>query len=188
MAKHESVPQGWYCKAEMARILGTTVRNFDATYRRHAPTDQVREINARPHFHAWSLIKAWAASQSKTRPDPAAGDDWMMDGGGGGDSQWLEECRKAKSRLLWMDVNQREKTHVPLAMLEPALMSLTGVLRRAGDRLARQHGNDAAAILNEAVDQWADSIQTLLAADEPDTAAADADRAEHPHAEAADDA
>src|SRR5689334_21687695 len=111
MAKTESIPHGWYCKAEMARILGTTVRNFDATYRRHAPTDQVREINGRPHFHAWSLIKAWAASQSARKLDPSSEDPLLT----GGDSPALEEYRRAKARLAWMDVNQREKTHLPLS-------------------------------------------------------------------------
>jgi hypothetical protein len=182
--KNESVPHGWYCKAEMARIFGTTVRNFDATYRRHAPTDQQRDIGGRPHFHAWSLIKAWAA-QAKVKPD-VVGDDWMLDGGS--DSQWLEECRKAKSRLLWMDVNQREKTHIPVATLEPALMSLTGVLRGAAEQLSRSHGNDAAGVLNQAIDRWEESLQELIDTDEPDPASAEADRAEHPHAAAADDA
>lgn len=169
----------------MSQILGGGVRNFDATYRRYAPADAVREINGRLYFHAQVLIremvKAKAPSPAKTDADPLlAGDD---------DSPALEEYRKARARLAWMEVEQREKTHLPLATLEPALMQLTGLMRRAGDRLARSYGNDAAAVLNEAVGQWEDSLETILSiADEPDPAAAEADRAEHPHAAPADDA
>jgi hypothetical protein len=183
VSKTDKPAPGWFRKAEMSAVFNVSIRTFDQVYRRYASPSATKQFDGKPWFHARSMLDAWSATQNKTKGETST-DPLLV---GDVDSPALEEYRRARARLAWMEVNEREKTHLPLASLEPALMQLTGLMRRAGERLARQHGNDAAAVLNEAIEQWESSLETLLT-NEPDAAAAEADRAEHPHAPTADDA
>lgn len=177
----DEIKPGWFCRAEVARIFDTTVRNFDATYRRWFPASAVRTIDGRPYFHVGPVIKPLFEAQNR-KPEPES-DPLLV----GGDSPALEEYRKHRARREKVQADLAERGAVMVDQIGPPLMQLSGTLRRAGETLARRWGNDAAAVLNEAVSQWEDSLETLLS-NESDPPAVEADSADHPHAPAADDA
>jgi hypothetical protein len=155
---------GFYSRAEMARILGTSVGNFDATYRRYAGTSDIEDIGGRPYFRASAIIRAWAA---QVKPESGSVEDLLL--AEDANSPALEEWRKGRARLVWMDVEDREKTHISKAKIEGPLMKFAGLIRRAGESLARKYGNDAAAQVNQAIDQWWELVQEMLKPDERGT-------------------
>lgn len=167
----------------MADTFDVSVQQFDRTYRRYAAPEAIKEIDGKLFFHSRSILDAWAQSQKQEIPDGVSPDDLLLTGE---NSPALEEFRRGRAKMIWMDVAEREKTLIPRGQIEPPLTQAALVLRRAGERLARSYGNDAAAVLNEAVDQWESTCEALL--DEPDAAVTEAGGADDPHATAADDA
>lgn len=174
---------GWLTAGEMASVFDVAPRTWDSTYRRYANPEAVKHVERRPYFHCRRVIEAWKAAQGPVEKGKA--DDPLLIGDA--DSPALEEYRKARARLAWMEVDQREGTHVPLAELEPALLNLSGVMRQALDTLARRFGNDAAAIVNEALEQWDAGLDKQLHRD-ADASAAEEDRPGDPHPAVADNA
>jgi phage terminase Nu1 subunit (DNA packaging protein) len=150
----------WFTKNEIARrVFGTTPQNFDKTYRPAAPVDAVRKEGREVLFHCRRLLDGLLEQAKRQRPQGGEGDPLLADG----DSPNLERYRGAKADLAEMQRDRERKQIVRVEEIEPALMQLAGVMRSASENLARQYGNEAAGIVNEAVDEWADGVAKLLA-------------------------
>jgi hypothetical protein len=171
----------WFTKNEIARrVFGTTPQNFDKTYRPASPANAEKRVGREVYFHCRNLKDAILEQAKRQRPQGGENDPLLADG----DSPGLERYRNAKADLAEMERDRQRKQIVRVEEIEPALMQLAGVMRSASENLARQFGNDAAGIVNEAVDEWADGVAKLLASDDVDSS--DSDGAEG--AETADDA
>jgi hypothetical protein len=66
-----------------------------------------------------------------------------------------------------VEADEREGQSVALAEIEPHMLTLCGLLRRAGETLARKFGNDAAAVLNEAVERWNEGVHRYFESQKP---------------------
>ena len=152
--------RAWLTRAEIAAAFDVTVTHVDRTLRRFAPPDKVKTGDGGTFIYCRALLDGWAeAERVKRHPE-----DVLM---AGGDSPALEDYRRHRARVAKVEADEREGGSVPIGEIEPELSRLTGVLRRAGEQLARQYGNDAAAILNEAVDRWEEGLSKLQRARAP---------------------
>jgi hypothetical protein len=150
----------WFTKNEIARrVFGTTPQNFDKTYRPAAPVDAVKKDGREVYFNCRRLLDGLLEQAKRQRPQGGDGDPLLADG----DSPGLERYRNAKADLAEMERDRQRKQIVRVDEIEPVLMQLAGVMRSASENLARQFGNEAAGIVNEAVDEWAAGIAKLFA-------------------------
>jgi phage terminase Nu1 subunit (DNA packaging protein) len=154
---------GWLTKAEMSAVFDVAPRTWESTYRRYAGPESTKQVGGVGFYHCRRILDAWAAAQGDK---PAATDPMLV---GGEDSPALERYRLARARLVEMELEQREKTHVAIAEIEPQLMRLGGLIRRAGETLARKYGNDAADVVNQAIDQWQGGVRGTLKSDDRGT-------------------
>lgn len=72
----------------------------------------------------------------------------------GTSSPALEQYRAMKAKLAELEVGRQSGELIRRAKLEPAFALLTNILREAGETLRRGYGEDAASVLNEAMDEW----------------------------------
>jgi hypothetical protein len=80
----------------------------------------------------------------------------------GGTSPGLELYRNEKAALARMDRMEREAVLLPLEQVRAGNIRLASILRSAGEQLQREFGNEAAAILHDAlVDFEAEAKQVL---------------------------
>ena len=146
--------RGWVTRKEIAAVFDVSVTHVDRSLRRYVPAGMVKTIDGRTYFHGRSLLDAWAeAERLKRHPDDLMSGDL---------SPALEEYRRHRARVAKCEADEREGVSVALAEIDPPLMQLAGVLRRAGESLTRKYGNDAGAILNEAIERWQDGVNKLL--------------------------
>lgn len=89
------------------------------------------------------------------------GDDALMQAGG--DSPSLERWRASRADLAELDLAERQGELVKIADLEPQLMAAMQLVKRAGERLVREHGNGAGEILGEAVDEAIGEVRRVFA-------------------------
>lgn len=90
----------------------------------------------------WFRVNRW---EKRIRSD----DDPLMDGGSG--SEWLERYRKERAKMARLDRLEREGILVRLDVLRPLMFRASGIIRQCGETLAKLFGNEAAAILNDAL-------------------------------------
>lgn len=86
----------------------------------------------------------------------------------GGDSDNLERYRGAKADLAEMDLHERRKQMVNLDVVRPAMLTALDFMKDAGEKLDRQFGNEALAILLDAWDQATEYVKHELADDDED--------------------
>jgi hypothetical protein len=77
----------------------------------------------------------------------------------GGDSPAMERFRLARAKLAELDLQEREKSSVPIGDLLPILAGVAGPLRKCGDDLGKLHGPGAQALLNAALQAYLDALQ-----------------------------
>ena len=91
---------------------------------------------------------------------------WME---GGGDqpisreTPSLERKRLAQARLAELQVAREEGRVIPRQDIHDGLIEFAKILRGAGDRLQRQHGQAAYDILDEALTSAVDAVERALA-------------------------
>ena len=76
----------------------------------------------------------------------------------GGNSPGLERYREAKADMAEMERDERNHSLISRDELREGWTLIAGVLRRAGESLGRQHGEDAQAIMDDALD---DALQLI---------------------------
>lgn len=162
MKSKNKLEYGWMTKAEMARVFKVTPQQFDRQYRRYVEPDAQQEIDGKLYFLCRNVLDAWAASSpNATKPkQPAEPEvDPLMAGPA---TEWLEVYRKHRAGQEEIKLEQMRGNMVPLADAEKALLPAAGILRRAGEQLARQYGNDAASLHNDAVRAWVRVVEKLF--------------------------
>ena len=93
------------------------------------------------------MIGGWLAT-SGPRKNHRPSDDSDL---AAGDSPQLERFRKYKADLARLDLRTRRGEVVRVADIDATLMQFAGVMRGAGELLARHHGESARQILDEAL-------------------------------------
>lgn len=177
----------WFPRQLCADLTRYSVKTFDDKIRRALPASAIRGEGKSLRFYGPEVVATHAKQQQER-----SSDDPLLDGV---DSPGLERYRAAKADITEMERDRLRKQLVKVDEIEPALQQLAGVLRDAGERLARQYGNEAAGILNEAVDEFARGVDGLLISngdeyttDNSGDGSAEADLGEHQGAEAPHDA
>lgn len=121
---------------------------------------------------AWTvdLLAKWADA----RYAKPAGDeqDPLLQGAA---SPQLERYRQYRADLLLLDLEQRRGNLILREEIHTALLRIMTRLRTSNETIAREFGNEAAAIQNEALDAAALDVQEMFGADgTPDTGGATA--------------
>lgn len=98
----------------------------------------------------------WARTQGPYRQ--FSGEDAELEGG---DSEWLERYREEKTLLARLERKQKEQQLVRVEDLIDPLMEGAAVVRSAGERIGRDYGPEAQAIVNEAVQEFIDSLRRI---------------------------
>jgi hypothetical protein len=160
MAPEPHPGRGWLTKNDCAAVFDVSARNFERGYMRYAPPTAVKTFGRATYVHVRSLLNAWAAAQKPAAAPQGEGDPLLA--GAAPDSPGLERYREARADLAEMERDRVKASLIPREDLEPALAEFAGVLRRAGETLARDYGNDAATVLNEAVDETVERWEQLL--------------------------
>jgi hypothetical protein len=139
--------------------LDVSEQTFDRTYRPKIPADAIKTSGRRVYVQMRALIDQLIAESAVPKSTPTDIDPMLS----GGDSPGLERYRNAKADLTEMERERLRGNLIPRDDLEISLAKLGGVLRRAGESLQRQWGNEAAGVLNEAVDEAECAWEQLLA-------------------------
>ncbi len=156
----EEPADGWFDLATMADIFSVTPQSFWKTNRPLIDPKDIRNATQRGRvmIHARGAIDSWVAHKVQAATKNGA-DPLLV----GGDSLGLERYRLAKAELAEMDVQLRQKTHVDINTLNAEMMQFAAIIRRSGDALQRQFGNDAAKIVSGAIDaavrQWKENTE-----------------------------
>jgi hypothetical protein len=155
----EHIEELWLSRAQTSALLGITARHFDEAVRPKLPPEATRGDRQALRFYAPLVNGVWIQTkveQATRKAAPSADGDPLLTGGG--DSPNLEEYRKWKAKreknFYEVDVNNL----VPRTEVKPALLRFGRILRGAGDKLAREFGNAAAEILNEATDEFVEAV------------------------------
>ena len=141
----------WFSLNQMHAAFDITPEGFRKSVRPLIPEADVKSsergavrIRCRAAIDAWTARKVEQATEALRK-----GNDPLLSGG---DSPELERYRKARADLAEMERDERNGSLIPRQQLEPAFVQYASAIRRAGEGLQRRYGNEAAAMLNEALD------------------------------------
>jgi hypothetical protein len=152
----------WFSKAEVCAFQGIAAQTFDRTYRPRIPPAAIRTIGGRVWYHGPTYFESVVLHKAEGVKAAQPPDDPML---AGGDSPALEEYRKHRARVAKVDADLRERLVVEVGVIEPAIMSMMGLVRRGAETIQRQHGNEAAKPLVEAIDEALSNIEGLFSSD-----------------------
>lgn len=137
---------------EAGQFLGVGGRQIQNWIAKGCPGEKGRYVPA-------EMIE-WARTRGPWKP-PVVDPDPLMNGTGG-DSKWLERYRREKTLAARQDRRAKAGELVRLSEFLSDMLELAGNIRAAGDRLARDYGADAQAVVNEAADEFAAGIRRRL--------------------------
>lgn len=126
---------------EVAKILGVSLasmRDYSA-----AGCPRSSQPRPKPYLFDASEVSEWMASRGLV-----GGKTGRPESG----SPALERLRNAKADQAEMDRDYQRGTLVPRSELDAGLRQAGQLIRAAGERIAREYGNPAAEILNDALD------------------------------------
>jgi hypothetical protein len=150
----------WFTRGEAAALVALSTRQFDEAIRPLIEKSSIRGGGKTLRFAGPGVVSAMLAYRSETAKPPVDDDvDPLL---AIGDSPALERYRLGKAKMIEMDLAEREKATVQLDALREGFRPFASILRSAGERLARQYGNDAAAIYNEALEDAEASALRVL--------------------------
>lgn len=153
----------WEPRVRAAELIGLSARQFDEAIRPRLDSDAVRGSAKTLRFSAPAVVAALVKYRlDLARPAVPLDSDEALLMGAGGDSPALERLRMAKAQLAERDLAERDGELVERARVLEAVGPAVAGMRGAGERLAKDHGNEAAAIYNEAVDDFAAAITRAL--------------------------
>lgn len=161
MAKGKTKAEpGWLDKQAAAAALGIKERQFDSRHRRMIGDEHVKLIDRRPFFFMPAIIEALVTeARDKALLDSTGPDGILMTGP---DSPELRRFRKLRGDLLEIELNEKTKALVNIALLDAAVRPALAVMRQTGDRLVREFGNAAGEVFNEGASEFeAAMVRTL---------------------------
>lgn len=99
-------------------------------------------------------ISAWLRTEGPwkphAKPQSIPGDDPLL---ADGDSPALERYRLAKAKHAELDLEERRARLIDREKCREVLARWAAEIRLMGERLAKQHGNEAAETVNDALDE-----------------------------------
>jgi hypothetical protein len=144
--------RAWFTLAQMHAAFGVTPQGFASSVRPLLTPEDVKNAGERGavRIRCRAAIDAWTARKVEQAVEAARkGNDPLLVGV---DSPELERYRAARADLAEMERDERNGSLIPRQQLEPAFVQYATAIRRAGEGLQRRFGNEAAAMLNEALD------------------------------------
>lgn len=151
----------WLSRTAAAALTGLSSRQFDEAVRPLMAADGERGTGKTLRLHGAKVVAAFLEYRL-AQLKPAEVDPMMGAAAVGFDSPALEEYRRYRAGQECIKLALLAQTAIPRDQLEPALAQFAGVLRSATQQLQRRFGAEAAAIVNEAIDDAeAGWIQTL---------------------------
>jgi len=150
----------WLNRSDICQTLAVSTTNFDKSWRPLVSEVDTKSEKGQVFFHVRSVVDAYLEREVSRRVDAMPKtmkvlprdpeDDDLMEGPV---SDWLERFRQRRTEMLEIDLEVRRGSLIPREEIAQLLSRLAGVLRPAGEKLQRQHGPDAGAIYNEAIDE-----------------------------------
>lgn len=144
----------WLSQAQVAALCGLGQRQFRDTIDKRLPAEAKRGTGGNLKYAAAAAVAALVEYRLEQQEDPVIQ---------GAASPAQEECRRHEARLRKIKADEAEKLSVPRHELEPALSRAAAIFRQAAENLQRRYGNEAAAVMNEAINEC-EAIWTAAAA------------------------
>jgi len=154
--------RGWLTKTELAAALDISTHTFDVTYRRYANAEAVKDVDGKLFFHARSILDRWRETGPPVNAVklPVEGEPDPLLQGPVTDA--LEYYREQRGKQEKLKLEVMLGNLVAIADIEPPLLNLCGMLRRAGETIVRKYGNDAGQPINEALDEFEKGCESVL--------------------------
>lgn len=168
MAKKKKNPKGrLLTRQEMGEAFGVRPEHFDKSYRSFVPEDLIERSGRRVLFRLGSIraiVDGLVAQQRELAR--AVVDDPML---AGADSPALERYRALRAEMVERDLRERDRELLPAEHAEDLVNIVVGRVRACGEQLTLRFGNDAQAILDEALDDAEREIETKYGHTDPST-------------------
>jgi hypothetical protein len=151
-------------RAEAAALTGLSPRQFDDKIKSRLEKSAIVGSLKKLRYDATAVVAALVAyrleqNQVEIEEESIAGSD----------SPHAERIREYRADLLEMERDNKRAQLIPRNQLEGPLGNLAMVLRNAIDMLARRFGNDAAGIMNDAINEAEAGWEELATASETNT-------------------
>jgi phage terminase Nu1 subunit (DNA packaging protein) len=165
-------------RVEAARLLGISPRTFDDAIRPRLPLGGTTGKGKDLRFDAAAVVAAFVEYRlSQHKPAEVVADPLMSAPEG---SPALERYRAARADTAEMERDRMRGDLAPVSELDAGLTSLAQILRSGIQTLQRQCGPEAAAIMNESIDEWERALAQTFG--EPSAAAQDPPEPQQPAA------
>lgn len=142
-------------KRHWVQMSGAEHRILNTQADRHGIPLRGRTIDLEAVVRWWREFLAKYAHRLKTLDEA----DPLLQGAS---TPALEQYRQAKVQLAQLELERQRGSVLAKDKVDQALSGLTTILREAGETLQRQFGDDAAAILTEAVTDWVSGWREIL--------------------------
>lgn len=149
-------------KGEWAEWSGRQIRTINDQAARYGAPIGGPSIDL-PAFVRW--FHDFLAERSRALAVPEGEDPELS----GYDSPALEQQRRLKNQLLEIQLARELGNYVPRLHVHTGLATFAGLIRKAGEVLQRQYGDDAYQILDEALVEAQNALERALAHDESET-------------------
>ena len=151
----------WVQRKTAARVIGVSPSTLDDAIR---PKCEDAERGRGRGLELWlpAIVKAWHEHQIETHVDtapPPDVDDPMFENA---DSPALERYRWARAEQEEMKASQMRGELVEIGDISDGLQLMASILRQAIETLQKQHGQDAADVLSDALDEVDTEIEGLV--------------------------
>ena len=105
-----------------------------------------------------AVLEILVQRRAADRTRPISTGDPLLDSG---DSPALERYRLAKAMHAELDLAHRKGELIDVEKCRSLLHRWGSILRRAGDRLQKQHGTESGAVLHAALDECQSVVEEL---------------------------
>jgi hypothetical protein len=169
----------------MIRLFGVAEQVFVRNVMRHFPPDAIwREGDSdrgRLWFHGRRCIEAWARAQfaPKAVAVDVPADPFAKAGGGSGEpgsggENWEARLVEEKARLANLERLAREQSLLSRDRVHLVMERVGGILRRSVEGVQREYGAEAAALIDEALDDAEREVRSLGGAEAGDAGSIEA--------------
>lgn len=151
-AKRKTTERGWATVSSAAAFLGVTPQSIRQTYFPCLRDVDIRRSANPIVFRVAALIEVMVEKRvaERTAITPQApADELLLEDG---DSPALERYRLAKAKLAELDLETRKGQLIERDKARDIFSRWAVLVRRMGERLAKQFGPDAAATVNETLE------------------------------------
>jgi hypothetical protein len=155
----------WLKRSECAAVLGISARHFDEKIRPNLLAEATRGTGKDLRFDAAFVVGTWVnhrlANYKPPAPDPADA-DFLMNGPV---TPGLEKLRNIRCGQEQIKLDLMTRRVIEVDQLKSGLAMLAGNFRRAGEAIQYRFGDEAAAILRDAIDRFEEECEKTFAAD-----------------------